>query len=129
MEFAKLQERKTPHIKALGSFRGTLATTLGALKLLPTPPRLVLFFFPFRLLATSLRMRGEKESLLLLLNISTLQFDDSLGALVYKLKLLGHHEIRGSSEWILYVEFFLFLLSSHLFCLTNTSLVVQWLRL
>ena len=74
-------------------------------------------------------MRGEKESLLLLLNISTLQFDDSLGALVYKLKLLGHQEIRGSSEWILYVEFFLFLLSSHLFCLTNTSLVVQWLRL
>ena len=74
-------------------------------------------------------MRGEKESLLLL-NISTLQSDDCLGASeFYKLKLLGHHEIRGSSEWILYVEFFLFLLSSHLFCLTNTSLVVQWLRL
>ena len=67
---------------ALGSFRGTLATTLGALELLPAPPKAVLFFFFFffGLLAASLRMRGEKESLLLLVNISTLQFDDCLGA-------------------------------------------------
>ena len=67
----------------LGSFRGTLAMTLSALELLPAPPKAVLFlfsFFFFGLLAASLRMRGEKESLLLLLNISTLQFDDCLGA-------------------------------------------------